>query len=77
AAAELDGQLPLQITYSTLRTLVIQLGVPSTLRKIVDDANACVAASPDELKPLMQELVAAFIDRIAQSTEILASEQYS
>ena len=77
AVAELDTQLPLQITYTTLRTLIGQLGIPTTMRKIIDDANACVEAAPEELKPLMQELVAAFIDRIAHNSEVPASERTS
>ena len=63
----LDELPPLQATYTAVRRLIEQIGIPATLEKIQQDAASCVDAAPAELKPLMQELVAAFIQRTGQT----------
>ncbi|MBA3469823.1 MAG: polyprenyl synthetase family protein [Herpetosiphonaceae bacterium] len=69
----MDALAPLQATYQSVHSIIEQIGIPATLEKIHQDAASCVEAVPAELKQLMGELVAAFIDRIAHS-EILYAQ---
>jgi geranylgeranyl pyrophosphate synthase len=39
-------------------------GVPATVAKIVADADACIHATPIPLRPMMEEMVLTFVDRL-------------
>ncbi len=43
---------------------ITEHGVPATIAKIVRDAHACIDATPIALRPLMEELVLTFVDRL-------------
>lgn len=74
--AKLDAQPALRSAYAVLQTAVERVGVPATIAKIATDADRCVNLSPPFLQPLMQELVAAFVERLADQEERLADALY-
>ena len=47
-----------------LNALVMKHGVPTTMRKIVADAHACIEAAPAELRPCVSEMTLTFVDRL-------------
>ena len=74
--AKLDAEPALRSSYAVLYHAIERIGVPTTIAKIADDAQRCVALAPAFLQPLMEELVAAFVERLADQEERLADALY-
>jgi hypothetical protein len=60
-AAVLQKTLPL---YNHIRRVILDRGVPRSIRQCLADFRSAVRESPPPLRPLMHELGAAFIDRL-------------
>lgn len=50
--------------FERVHKALMEIGVPATLRQVIEDAELCVAASPSYIQPLMEELVLTFVDRV-------------
>jgi geranylgeranyl pyrophosphate synthase len=60
-AAVLQKTLPL---YNHIRSVILDRGVPRSIRQCLVDFRSAVRESPSPLRPLMHELAAAYIDRL-------------
>jgi hypothetical protein len=61
---KLNADPKLHAAYNELKGTLERIGVPAALAKISNDAERCVAATPQFLQPLMRELVGAFVGRL-------------
>jgi len=60
-AALLQKTLPL---YNHIRSVILDRGVPRSIRHCLADFRSAVRESPPPLRPLMHDLTAAYIDRL-------------
>jgi geranylgeranyl pyrophosphate synthase len=53
-----------QALYLTIRAEIIETGVPPAVREVLRDLRTCTEETPRELRRVMREMAAAFVDRL-------------
>jgi uncharacterized protein (TIGR00730 family) len=53
-----------QALHHAIRAMLLEIGVPETVRCMLADADRCVLETPEALRPFMRELVLTIMDRL-------------
>jgi hypothetical protein len=62
---------------SPVRQAIVEVGVRGTTAQVLSDYRACVAATPPEFRPVIQELTFTWVDRLrrCKGADLLTEEQ--
>lgn len=70
ALARCDAQVA--EPYAIVASLIERHGLPATVRKIILDADACVRAAPETMRPVVRDMVLTFVDRLRDVDQLHA-----
>lgn len=56
--------------YLAIRSEIMETGVPTAVREVLRDLRTCTDETPRELRRVMREMAAAFVDRLRRCTPV-------